>query len=215
LGKEVFAMDEELISKKELLETTGISYGQLYRWKRKGLIPEEWFIRKATFTGQETFFPKVKVLSRIERIKDMKEDISLDQLADVFTPTLTSQTFSREEIIARGVVSPDIFDLYTELCGGDGGPLSYTDMVMLYLIGKLIADGDISREEAKTLLEILSQASSEMGLEGAQVILLRKLGVFTALVTSPAGKVIVDGGSKVIGKITLSGVIEELKLKLL
>jgi len=24
----------------------GISYGQLYRWKRKGLIPESWFIRR-------------------------------------------------------------------------------------------------------------------------------------------------------------------------
>ncbi|MCL2486473.1 MAG: YhbD family protein, partial [Oscillospiraceae bacterium] len=39
-------MDEKkegLISKKDLLEFTGISYGQLYRWKREGLIPEEWF----------------------------------------------------------------------------------------------------------------------------------------------------------------------------
>lgn len=49
-------MDEKLISKKELLRLTGISYGQLYRWKRKNLIPEEWFIRKSTYTGQETFF---------------------------------------------------------------------------------------------------------------------------------------------------------------
>ena len=33
-------MDEDLISKKELLERYGISYGALYRWKRMGLIPE-------------------------------------------------------------------------------------------------------------------------------------------------------------------------------
>ena len=45
-----------LISKRELLENTGISYGQLYRWKREGLIPEEWFIKRASFTGQECFF---------------------------------------------------------------------------------------------------------------------------------------------------------------
>lgn len=51
-------MEQDLMSKKELLELTGISYGQLYRWKRKKLIPEEWFIRKSTFTGQETFFPR-------------------------------------------------------------------------------------------------------------------------------------------------------------
>ena len=35
-----------LISKKDLLAETGISYGQLYRWKREQLIPEEWFIKQ-------------------------------------------------------------------------------------------------------------------------------------------------------------------------
>jgi len=38
--------EQKLISKKDTLETMGISYGQLYRWKRKGLIPESWFIRR-------------------------------------------------------------------------------------------------------------------------------------------------------------------------
>ena len=61
-------MDPETISKKELLQVAGISYGQLYRWKRTGLIPEDWFQRKSTFTGQETFFPRDKVLARIEKI---------------------------------------------------------------------------------------------------------------------------------------------------
>lgn len=45
-----------LISKKDLLAITGISYGQLYRWKRERLIPEEWFIKQSSYTGQETFF---------------------------------------------------------------------------------------------------------------------------------------------------------------
>ena len=56
-------MEENLISKKELLERYGMSYGALYRWKRKGLIPEDWFIRKATATGQETFFPETLITS--------------------------------------------------------------------------------------------------------------------------------------------------------
>jgi len=77
--------DEQLISKKEVLEKMGISYGQLYRWKRKGLIPEIWFIRRSTFTGQETFFPRDKILERIERIKAMKEEHPLDDLAELIT----------------------------------------------------------------------------------------------------------------------------------
>ena len=74
-------MEQELLSKKELLERYGISYGALYRWKRKGLIPEDWFIKKSTVTGQETFFPKILICERVELILGQKEDISLDELA--------------------------------------------------------------------------------------------------------------------------------------
>ena len=77
--------EEKLISKKEVLEETGISYGQLYRWKRKGLIPESWFIRRSTFTGQETFFPRDKIIERIEQIKEMKGKRPLDDLAEMIT----------------------------------------------------------------------------------------------------------------------------------
>ena len=73
--------DERLISKKDLLTRYGISYGALYRWKRKGLIPDEWFIKKATVTGQETFFPEVLICQRVELILGKKEDVLLDELA--------------------------------------------------------------------------------------------------------------------------------------
>ena len=74
-------MDEELISKKELLETFGISYGALYRWKRMGLIPEAWFLRRSTSTGQETFFRRDQICQRIRLILDNKEHQTLDELA--------------------------------------------------------------------------------------------------------------------------------------
>ena len=73
--------NENLISKRELLEKYGISYGALYRWKRKGLIPDEWFIKKSTVTGQETFFPERLVCERVEMILTKKEDVLLDELA--------------------------------------------------------------------------------------------------------------------------------------
>ena len=73
--------NDALISKKELLEKYNISYGALYRWKRKGLIPDEWFIKKSTVTGQETFFPEKLVCERVELIISKKEDVLLDELA--------------------------------------------------------------------------------------------------------------------------------------
>ena len=63
LRKEAISL--ELISKKQLLAETGISYGQLYRWKRARLIPEGWFLKQSSYTGQETFFTKQQMLARV------------------------------------------------------------------------------------------------------------------------------------------------------
>ena len=70
---------EQLISKKELLDMYGISYGALYRWKRMGLIPEDWFIRRSAHTGQETYFRRDQILPRMELILERKS--SLEELA--------------------------------------------------------------------------------------------------------------------------------------
>lgn len=73
---------EEFVSKKEVLAKYGISYGALYRWKRMGLIPEDWFIRQSTQTGQETVFPKALMCARMEEILAQKNDTSLEELAE-------------------------------------------------------------------------------------------------------------------------------------
>ena len=74
-------MEEDLISQKELLEQYQISYGALYRWKRMGLIPEAWFLRRSAPTGQETYFRRAQICPRIEQILREKERVSLEQLA--------------------------------------------------------------------------------------------------------------------------------------
>lgn len=74
-------MDEDIISKKELLQKYGISYGALYRWKRMGLIPEAWFLRRAAPTGQETFFRRQQICERVELILESRERCSLEELA--------------------------------------------------------------------------------------------------------------------------------------
>ena len=88
----------ELISKKELLAATGISYGQLYRWKREKLIPEEWFLKRSSYTGQETFFPREQMLSRIEAILQAKDRYSLEELARILSPETASSVVRKEEL---------------------------------------------------------------------------------------------------------------------
>lgn len=91
-------MEEELISKKELLNKYGISYGALYRWKRMGLIPEDWFLRRSTSTGQETFFYRQQICPRMELILSRSD--SLDRLAQELHPV-------QEERPVRRLVEED------------------------------------------------------------------------------------------------------------
>ena len=100
-------LEKELISKKELLERYSISYGALYRWKRKGLIPEDWFIKKSTVTGQETFFPKKLVCERVELIMSQKDELSLDGLSE----QLNMETKKKAVLVIDTVFGEKIFFL--------------------------------------------------------------------------------------------------------
>lgn len=72
------------MTKKEVLAKYGISYGALYRWKRMGLIPEEWFIKKASYTGQETYFKRDLICGRIDEIMRLKDRLSFEEIAAYF-----------------------------------------------------------------------------------------------------------------------------------
>lgn len=89
---------DEWISKKELLEVTGISYGQLYRWKRERLIPESWFEKRSSYTGQETFLPRERALTRIRFILDNKDRYSLTQLLERLNPAPAARTYTRKAL---------------------------------------------------------------------------------------------------------------------
>ncbi len=99
--------DKNLISKKQLLEKYEISYGALYRWKRKGLIPEDWFIKKSTTTGQETFFPKDLITERVELILEKKEDVLLDELAE----KISGEEENNAKIVIETVFGEKVFFL--------------------------------------------------------------------------------------------------------
>ncbi|MBE6697085.1 MAG: DUF4004 family protein [Ruminococcaceae bacterium] len=122
-------MEQELISKKELLEKYGISYGALYRWKRKGLIPEDWFIKKSTVTGQETFFPKVLICQRVELIMDQKDEHSLDDLAGQINQNSQKQAvlIVRTVYGDRSFTLSDIRELTLEK--GDGTQVDLTHLI--------------------------------------------------------------------------------------
>lgn len=122
-------MDEELISKKELLALYEISYGALYRWKRKGLIPEDWFIKKSTVTGQETFFPRKLICERMGLIKKQKDGVSLEEISEL----LSSETKKKVRVVIDTAFGKKVFyvrDIKSVIIdNGDGTEKDLTKLI--------------------------------------------------------------------------------------
>ncbi|MHB1419899.1 MAG: YhbD family protein [Bacillota bacterium] len=206
-------MDQELLSKKELLELTCISYGQLYRWKRKNLIPEEWFIRKSSFTGQETFFPKEKIIERIDKIKGMKDDLSLDDLADMFSPDPINVVLTKKELLEHNIVSRAAIDLLVEELG-DAETYYFEQILFANLLDQMLQAGEISLEEGKTILQVLGSNYPKFEGKNCELICLRKFGVFTCLLVSSPSEIFFENNARVIARLNLSKCIEQLKIRI-
>ncbi|ERN51361.1 YhbD family protein [Alkalihalophilus marmarensis] len=189
-------MDEVLISKKDLLEQTDITYGQLYRWKRKELIPEEWFIRKSTFTGQETFFPKEKMIERITRIKELKDTLSLDELAKALSPKKKNINISLKELLEQNIVSVNAASIYEEQLG-ELDTVTFKTSLYLYLLDKSLETGEVGWEEGKQIVQTLHDHFHKLEDKRASLIVLRKMGVVTVLLITNSDDFYVDEKTKV------------------
>ncbi|MBG9942144.1 YhbD family protein [Brevibacillus formosus] len=207
-------METNVISKKDLLELTGISYGQLYRWKRKNLIPEEWFIRRATFTGQETFFPREQILARIDKILNMKDDLSLDELADMFSPSMSEISLTADELLARNIVSTTSLEVFNVFLGSLR-TFTFQQALYAYVLEKLLAAGDLSVDEGGGLLQVLASHYPKFEGKPCELIFMRKMGISTFVLVSGSTEMYFDSGVKVVKRLDLANCIEELKGKYL
>jgi hypothetical protein len=206
-------MERDLISKKALLDEKGISYGQLYRWKRKQLIPEDWFIRKSTFTGQETFFPKDLILDRIDKIMNMKEDLSLDELAGKLSPHLPDFELRKSDLVKRNIVTKVVLQRFAE-GDSDNTVYSFDLLLYFYVVDKLLQAGDMGIEEGEQLLRTMREHFPKFEGKSCDLIFIRKMGVSSFALISSTAEIYYESGVKLVVRLAITECIEQLKGKL-
>jgi hypothetical protein len=205
-------MEEELISKKELLELKGISYGTLYRWKRKQLIPDEWFIKRSVPSGQETFFPRDLILERVDSILNSKEETSLDDLAKVLYGSPVEMNITLNELVERKMISDAARSAAEPFITG---PTDYYGALTVFSIGREIDSGDISLDDAGTMIRSMAAAEDREMLRQGVTRLYRKQGVTFCAIISDASKVSMDVSSKLVLEISMPRAAAAFKAKLL
>ena len=201
-------MIESEISKKELLELTGITYGQLYRWKRKALIPEEWFVKRSSYTGQETYFPREKVLERIDKILNMKDDFSLDQLADTFSVAPKEVAINSLQLVEKGLVSQRVMDQYKTMFSE---PLGFADILGLIVCEEQLTEGLISLEEGEALIQFLKGEMPSLPEKDFELRYMRKLGIGFWVLVESCYHVVFDPSAKQVLALSITKYMEKIK----
>lgn len=150
------------ISKKELLQLTNISYGQLYRWKREGLIPESWFIKKSSYTGQETFFPKDKIIERVRAIQELKDKYSLEELAKILSPDANGEVYvSENELDKIDGINHKVLHYYKQMM--QLKELSYYDFILILLFHELQIKCNMSNQMLHHLMDMNAKKLKAIG----------------------------------------------------
>lgn len=202
----------EEISKQEALRETGISYGQFYRWKRMGLIPEAWFHRRATFTGQESFLPRQRLLERIARIQQLKDQYSLEEIAEMLSPEVTARQYAPEEIARAGLDVSAVQAVRPP--GSDAAGLQFVDLVCGAVAERLRQAGGLSDREVRLALATVRAWFTALAQAGGerQLVIARREGAATAVCC--VGECRFDPEARVVASLNLEQIAEELKVRL-
>ncbi len=207
-------MEEQLISKIELLKVANISYGTLYRWKRLGLIPESWFIHKATEIGQATYLPREKVLARIERIQELKNELTVEQMQELFSANVRSFKIPLKDFRELDLVSKIAITAFTSIF-----PLKeyldFNDVFSMYVVDHLMKLSGFYLEDAKQVLRLLCKYLSKETSKDYQLLLLRKMGVPMTVLVKGDEEILLEDNTEIVACANLVEFESALKNRLI
>jgi hypothetical protein len=200
-----------LISKKDLLKETGISYGQLYRWKREGLIPEEWFIKRPSFTGQETFFPKAKIIKRINAIKELKDQYSLEELAKMLSPEVAERMFTDKDLQIIAEIHPGLIPCFCKVFGKN--KFSYIEVLFITAVSIFYKEHHLQLAEVEDICNGMMQNLQSLKQTDYLCLLLESNGTYFVVIQDEKANVYLDNRIKQLAKVRLNDISANMKIK--
>lgn len=201
----------ELISKKELLSLTGISYGQLYRWKREKLIPEEWFIKRSSYTGQETFFPKEQILGRIQAILEAKDAYSLEELAKLFSPEATELSLSSASLSEIEEISPVLLSILQRECPRK--ECSFRQLIYLIALSQVAKALSLGDDAATALLLQGLPVTESIQVMGSDCITFQVGQNYHQAFLKSAVPLLFDTAIQVVDQRSMGEIASQIKVK--
>ncbi|MNS18887.1 hypothetical protein D3C72_505930 [compost metagenome] len=143
----------------------------------------------------------------------MKDGLSLDELADVFSPSLKEISLTAEQLLKRNIVTNIALDVYLKTTGHEG-LFMFEKILSVFVLEKLLRSGDISLDEGKLLIQTLAEHYPAFAGRDCELRLIRKMGVAAFILLSRNSEIYFDQGVKEVVRLSMAQATEELKLKI-
>ena len=195
---------DEWISKKDLLQVTGISYGQLYRWKREKLIPDSWFDKRSAYTGQETFFPRELILARIQFILENKDKYSLAQLQQQLSPSGAARVYSLEKLASLEGTEPAAKAMY-ELTGKE--KIDQTRALTVLIVARAMRACPLTAADTRELTVLLTQWQARHSIfaeTDARLVLVEFGGQCLPMFVKPEASILLPDAAKELFSLSMN-----------
>ena len=197
------------ISKKEVLEVTGISYGQLYRWKREGLIPEEWFMKRPSKTGQETFLPRELILERIQFILGHKDSCSIEEMAGLLAVNSKEGEFTAAMMASLPGIDADIRRVLRE------GNCSRMEVALLVVVSRLYQKYHLTLQEVAEILSGCAALFSGTDMGRTDFLALKIGGHIYGMLVPENARTALDRRASVLERFQIDNIASDLALRYL
>lgn len=205
-------MQEELVSKKELLALAGISYGQLYRWKRQNLIPESWFIKQSSVTGQETYFVKDKILNRVAFILANKDQYSLEELAAMLAPEQSDNLYTSDDVLGFPNIDASVVTQFERVL--EKTQFTFLEFLFIHVVSQVNWQLQPTEQEVQELVWSIRDWLPHLSSTEYRLVVCQREGQMFALLLNQDGTVFADTKTERLKAYDLSVLSQELKLSL-
>jgi polyhydroxyalkanoate synthesis regulator phasin len=132
----------------------------------------------------------------------------------MFSPNISDLKLSKEELIKRNIVSSSVMNIYMNMDKGSH-EFTFSRMLEVYILEKLLQSGEINLDEGKMLLQVLKDQTQTIKQKKCELVITRKLGVSSCLLVINSEAFHFEQGTKVVTVLPLMTCMEEIKAKLL
>ena len=152
------------------------------------------------------------MLERIGRINDLKDDHSLDDIAEMLSPDLVRKTYPVAEVAETDWLAKSALDLFDRVRGNDG-EYGFSEVVFVAAIDQLAKDAKLSSEQLELAVRGLVGNFGSLGNDqGRRLTVASRSSVSYSVVHS--GTCHFDPDADVVATVDLDSVLERVKLKL-